>query len=416
MIEPVSSPKPVTAPVLSILTVTTLFPNPVQKTHGVFVETRLRKLLASGGVAARVLAPIPWLPSFISYSTLGPLHQVPSRVIRDGLTIDHPRYLVVPKIGMSLTPHTLYRAMRKSLKRILHSGFRVDLIDAHYFYPDGVAAVWLAQEFNLPVTITARGTDLNLIPQYSRPRRLIQQAAANADGLITVCKALKDSLIELGVPDEKVLVLRNGVDLQRFRPGDREQARSEFDLTRPTLASVGHLVERKGHHHVIRALAQLPGMDLLIAGAGPERQALESLATQLGVNQRVRFLGAVDQARLCRIYNAVDALVLASSREGWANVLLEAMACGTPVVASAVWGTPEVVAEPEAGVLMPSQDDAGVVAGVKALFANLPQRTATRAYAEGFDWEPTTQGQLTLFREILARRGAKGPQSAGQSR
>ena len=415
MSKTASSPMSAASP-LSILTVTTLFPNPVQKTHGVFVETRLRKLIASGEVVARVLAPIPWLPSFISYSTLGPLHQVPLGVVRDGLTIDHPRYLVVPKIGMSLTPHTLYRAMRKSLKRILESGFRVDLIDAHYFYPDGIAAVWLAQEFHLPVTITARGTDLNLIPQYARPRRLIQQAAAGADGLITVCKALKDSLLELGVADENVRVLRNGVDLKRFHPADREAARRELGLKRRTLASVGHLVERKGHHHVIRALTQLPDVDLLIAGAGPERQALEALATQLGVYERVRFLGAVDQAQLCRVYNAVDALVLASSREGWANVLLEAMACGTPVVASAVWGTPEVVAAPEAGVLMASQDDSGVVSGVKRLFAALPDRSATRLYAEGFDWAPTTQGQLTLFREILARRSAKALQSAGKSR
>jgi glycosyltransferase involved in cell wall biosynthesis len=410
-----SLPPPAASP-LSILTVTTLFPNPVQKTHGVFVEARLRKLLASGEVKARVLAPIPWLPSFISYSTLGPLHRVPPHLMRDGLTVDHPRYLVVPKIGMSLTPHTLYRAMRNSLRQILDSGFRVDLIDAHYFYPDGIAAVWLAQEFNLPVTITARGTDLNLIPQYPRPRRLIVDAAAKADGLITVCKALKDSLLELGVPDDRVVVLRNGVDLERFRPIDRAEARQELGLTRKTLASVGHLIERKGHHHVIRALTQLPDVDLIIAGAGPERESLEALAAQLGVNARVRFLGAVDQNRLRQVYNAVDALVLASSREGWANVLLEAMACGTPVVASAVWGTPEVVAAPEAGVLMPSQDDVGVAEGVKQLFAALPQRAATRHYAEGFNWDSTTQGQLSLFREILARRGVKTQKSPINSR
>jgi teichuronic acid biosynthesis glycosyltransferase TuaC len=124
----------------------------------------------------------------------------------------------------------------------------------------------------------------------------------------------------------------------------------------------------------------------------------------LGVSDRVRFLGSVNQERLRVIYNAVDALVLASSREGWANVLLEAMACGTPVVASNVWGTPEVVTAPEAGILMPSLDEAGVVAGVRQLLAAPPRRSDTRRYAEGFDWDMTTQGQLTLFRKILARR------------
>ena len=389
---------------LSILTATTLFPNPVQRAHGVFVETRLRHLLASGEVTAHVLAPIPWLPPMVRYSSYGPLQTVPSREQRNGLIVEHPRYLVVPKFGMTLTPLTLYRAMRKRFVALLKEGHRFDLIDAHYFYPDGVAAVRLAREFNLPVTVTARGTDLNLIPEFPAPRKMILDAASKADGMITVCQALKDTLIEMGVADERVTVLRNGVDLELFRPVDRAAARSALGLSRRTLASVGLLIDRKGHHHIIRALKDLPDNDLLIAGDGPDRRALERLVVEEGVADRVRFLGSVDQNRLREIYNAVDALVLASSREGWANVLLESMACGTPVVASAVWGTPEVVARPEAGVLMPSLDPQGVAEGVRRLFAAYPDREATRRYAEGFNWNATTEGQLKLFRGILARR------------
>jgi glycosyltransferase involved in cell wall biosynthesis len=233
---------------------------------------------------------------------------------------------------------------------------------------------------------------------------MILDAAAKADGMITVCQALKDTLIEMGVADERVTVLRNGVDLELFRPVDRAAARSALGLSRRTLASVGLLIDRKGHHHIIRALKDLPDNDLLIAGDGPDRRALERLVVEEGVADRVRFLGSVDQNRLREIYNAVDALVLASSREGWANVLLESMACGTPVVASAVWGTPEVVARPEAGVLMPSLDPQGVAEGVRRLFAAYPDRAATRRYAEGFNWNATTEGQLKLFRGILARR------------
>jgi glycosyltransferase involved in cell wall biosynthesis len=389
---------------LSILTATTLFPNPVQRAHGVFVETRLRHLLASGEVDAHVLAPVPWLPPMVRYSSYGPLQTVSSREERNGLTIEHPRYLVVPKFGMTFTPHTLYLAMRKRLVALLKEGHRFDLIDAHYFYPDGVAAVRLAREFNLPVTVTARGTDLNLIPEYPGPRKMIVDAAAKADGMITVCQALKDTLVEMGIADERVTVLRNGVDLELFRPIDRAAARKALGIARRTLASVGLLIDRKGHHHIIRALKDLADTDLLIAGDGPDRRALERLAQEEGVADRVRFLGSVDQNRLREIYNAVDALVLASSREGWANVLLEAMACGTPVVASAVWGTPEVVARPEAGILMSSLDPKGVAEGVRRLFAAYPDREATRRYAEGFNWNATTEGQLKLFRGILARR------------
>jgi glycosyltransferase involved in cell wall biosynthesis len=392
---------------LSIVTASTLFPNSARPSHGVFVKTRLKKLLETGRVVSQVIAPVGWVPPGIAYAGTEHLRQVPYHETIDGIPVHHPRYLIVPKVGMTITPYFLYRALKKAVGALLASGRTIDLIDAHYFYPDGVAAQWVARDFGLPVVITARGTDLNLIPQYPAPRRMIVRAAEAADGLITVCEALKTSLVELGIAPERVTVLRNGVDLELFRPQDRAAARSEFALRRRTLVSVGHLIRRKGHHHVIGALPHLADTDLIIAGDGEEKSALQALARRLGVEDRVRFLGAVSQERLRALYNAADALVLASSREGWANVLLEAMACGTPVVASNVWGTPEVVAAPEAGRLMDSLDAAGVARAVAALFENLPERAATRAYAEKFGWQPTTEGQLTLFRHILERRAAQ---------
>ena len=286
---------------------------------------------------------------------------------------------------------------------MLAAGRHFDLIDAHYFYPDGVAAVRLGRHFGIPVCVTARGTDLSLIPDYPTPRRMIVDAAAHADGLITVCQALKDRLVELGRRRTASRSCATASIWNASGLSTGSEARAALGCTRRTLGSVGLLIERKGHHHIIQALASLPDTDLLIVGDGPERGVLERLAKTCGVADRVRFLGLVDQTRLASVYNAMDALVLASSREGWANVLLEAMACGTPVVASSVWGTPEVVAAPEAGVLMPSLDAPGVVAGVNRLFQAYPERSQTRRYAEGFSWEATTKGQLELFGRILNR-------------
>ena len=386
---------------ISILTTTTLFPNSLQPSHGIFVETRLRRLVSGGKVRAHVLAPVVWAPPFSA--ELQKLRRVPDRESRNGFEVEHPRYLVVPKIGMNLAPHTLYRAMRNRLRRLLDQGLKVDLIDAHYFYPDGVAASWLGQEFNLPVVITARGTDINLIPDYPRPRRLILEAAENAAAMITVCQALKDRLIELGAPSAKITVLRNGVDLEKFHVKDRDALRAQFGVNGLVLASVGLLIERKGHHLVIEALKQVQGATLLLAGSGPDRQKLEELAASLGVKDRVRFLGSVDQKTLCDIYNCADISILASSREGWANVLLESMACGTPVLGSAVWGTPEVIAAPEAGLLLKNRDAESIVAGIHQLRSAMPDRAATRRYAEQFDWQSTTDGQVAIFRSILNR-------------
>jgi teichuronic acid biosynthesis glycosyltransferase TuaC len=392
---------------LSILTATTLFPNDAKPTQGAFVATRLAKLCDSHEVCAEVLAPVPWLPPHVRYPDAGRLDLVPHQTRRGAWTVWHPRYLVIPKIGMTITPHTLYFAMRHALARLIAQGKRFDLIDAHYFYPDGVAAVRLARDFGIPVVVTARGTDINLIPQYPTPRRMILKAASQADGLITVCQALKDRMVELGVADDRITVLRNGVDLALFHPDGRDAARRRLDFKRRTIGSVGWLIERKGHHHVIAALAKLPDTDLVIVGDGPERARLEQLAASLGVADRVRFMGSLDQMRLADVYRALDALVLASSREGWANVLLEAMASGTPVIASSVWGTPEVVADCAAGVLMHTIDAEGVAEGFFRLFANTPDRARTRAYAEQFDWGATTEGQLRLFHRIVAERRAR---------
>ena len=387
------------APPLRVLTVSSLYPNAAMPNHGVFVENRLRRIVATGRVEARVVAPIPWFG--VDLGTPGP---VPRAEERHGLAVTHPRYLHLPKVGMTRQPQAMYRALARHVRGLLRAGHRFDLVDAHYFYPDGVAAVRLGRELGLPVVVTARGTDLNLIPRFRAPRRMIVEAAHAAAGLVTVCAALEDVLVELGVPGERVRVLRNGVDLDLFRPpADRAAARRALGLDGPTLLSVGQLTERKGHHLVVDALAALPAARLLIAGEGPERAALARRARALGVAERVRFLGAVPHAELAGVYGAADVLVLASSREGWANVLLEAMACGTPVVATDIWGTPEVVADPAAGRLVAERTPSALATAIAALLAAPPERAATRRYAEHFSWEATVAGQLALFTAVAER-------------
>ncbi len=390
------------APPIRLLTFSTLYPNAAQPTHGVFVENRLRQLVASGVVEATVLAPVPFFPG---------RHRadVPAEERRHGLTVHHPRFLAIPRLGMALSPALLEAAAVRAIGRLLGAGLRFDAIDAHYFFPDGVAAVRLGRRFGRPVVVTARGSDISLFPRFRIPRRLIRQALGTADAAVAVSAALKEAMVKLGAAPGRVTVLRNGVDTALFRPAsDRAAARAALGLARPTLLSVGHLIERKGHHRVIEALRLLPGCELLIVGEGPERVRLEALAGRLGLSARVRLLGARPHAELASIYAAADLLVLASSREGWANVLLEAMACGTPAVASPIWGNPEVVQSREAGLIARENTAEAIAASVRDLLADPPDRAATRAYAERFGWEATTEGQIALYRRVLATRGQPG--------
>jgi glycosyltransferase involved in cell wall biosynthesis len=306
---------------------------------------------------------------------------------------------------MNTAPFALAAAALPTLRRLRREGFDFDLIDAHYFYPDGVAAALLARWLGKPLAITARGTDLSLLPQYALPRAMMHWAARRADASIGVCAALMDVLRGWGIDGERLHVMRNGVDLERFRPLPQAQMRRELGLDgAPVLLSVGHLIERKGHHLAIEALAALsrahPQARLAVVGDGVERERLKALARSLGVESRVTFAGAVPNEQLLRWYSAADALILASSREGWANVLLEAMACGTPVVATRIWGTPEVVAPESGGVLFEPREASALAAAVRQLLQAKPDRERVRRYAEGFSWQQTTQAQLDLFSRL----------------
>ncbi len=392
---------------IRLLVFTSLYPNAAQPRHGSFVAERLRHLVDSGRVSATVVAPVPWFPfrnpMFGAYAAFA---AVPRQEERHGIRILHPRYPVIPKLGMSIAPFLMCRALLPVLRKLKAEGPDFDLIDAHYFYPDGVAAARLGAAIGKPVVISARGTDVTWIPRYHRPRRQIQWAANSAAAVVTVSQALKDSLVALGVNPGRVTVLRNGVDLDRFAPRNRAALRTRLGLEGPVWLAVGHLVELKGVDIVIEALARVPDATLLIAGEGPEEHALRRLVERLGLAARVRFMGAIPQPELCDYYNVADAMVLASSREGMPNVVLEAMACGTPVVATAVGGIPELITAPEAGELMRERSSDALVLAWNTLRARGPDRVATRTFATHLGWQPVIEAQCTLYARVLSARAA----------
>ena len=385
-----------------VLVFSTLYPNAAQPNHGVFVENRLRHTLELGGIEATVLAPVPYFPSehraFGRYATFA---RAPRSEARHGLEVLHPRYLVIPKV-VGWTPEFLYRCGLRAIRDLQAQGRRFGVIDAHYFYPDGVAAARLARELKLPVVITGRGSDLTHAPETPHLRAQIHWAAHEASALVTVCEDLRRKLLRMGAPEARTLVLRNGVDLTRFRPVDREAARASLGVDGFVLLSVGSLIPRKGHELTIEALTRHPDCTLLIAGQGPMRGELEALAQRLGVAERVRFLGEILHADLPKVYSAADVMVLASSREGWANVLLESMACGTPVIATDVNGAREIVRSPAAGLLVRNRTATSLAAVLEKLRSSMPSREATRRYSEGFGWEEIARANRALLTAVAA--------------
>lgn len=389
-----------------VLTFSSLFPSDARPRHGIFVETRLRHLVRDCQVDARVVAPVPWFPfRHPVFGRFAELARTPRRAVRAGrLEVSYPRYPMLPKIGVNTQAESMARWSAGDIDAMMTSGWRPDIVDAHYLYPDGVAAAHIAERLGVPLLLTARGTDVNVLARMPRLRERIRWAAGRAARIIAVSEPLRQGLLELGVEPEKVVVLRNGVDLDVFTLEEQASARGLLGWDAGTTAlCVGNLVPEKGFSLAVSCLVQLPALRLVVVGAGPERQGLEALARQLGVHERLRFQGNMPQTELRHAYAGSDLLLLTSTREGWPNVVLESMACGTPVVAVDVGAVRSMLDDPRVGRIVSGRDASVLAEAVASLLASAPLREDVRRHAARFDWHSISMGQYELMLQAIGR-------------
>ena len=370
---------------LRVLTLATLFPNGARPTLGVFVERQTRGLAALDGVEVEVVAPVGLPRAPLSrHPHYADLRDLPPEETRGGLKVHRPRYRVAPWLGQARTAKTIADTLLPML-RDLRARFPFDVIDAEFFWPDGPAAMRLARALGVPFSIKARGSDIHHWGRRPAISKQIVEAAAAASGLLAVSEALRGDMAGMGIDPGKVRIHRTGIDLDAFRPVDRAAAKAALGVAGPLLVAAGALIPRKGQEVAIAALAEIPDATLLIVGDGPDRAKLERLAKGRDLAGRVRFLGSQPHAALPRLLGAADAMVLPTSFEGLANVWIEALACGTPVVTCDVGGAREAIDRPEAGRLV-ARDRAAIAAAVRSVLADPPDPALVRAAAERFSW------------------------------
>jgi glycosyltransferase involved in cell wall biosynthesis len=387
---------------LRVLTLSTLFPDAARPVFGVFVERQTLGLAALPDVAVQVVTPIAAPPGPLArFGQSAGLATLPERETWKGLVVHRPRFPSLPGIA-ALNPLLMARALLPLLRRI-RADFPFDLIDAEFFFPDGPAAVRLGRALGVPVSIKARGHDIHHFGHARSTQRQVRTAGCTADGMLAVSAALKRDMVALGLPEARIRVHYTGVDLDRFRPvADRKAAKAALGVTGPLLLSIGALIPRKSHDLTIRALAELPDVTLMIAGKGPEEEALMALARDIGVADRVRLLGPQPHEALPALAAAADVGVLVSSSEGLANAWVESLACGTPLVLSDVGGARELVDRPDAGRIV-ARDPAAIAAAVRALLASPPDPLAVRATAERFTWAANALALRAHLRSIVTQ-------------
>ncbi len=389
------------------------FPSNAFPNHGVFVKERVRAVAHLPGYEVRVVSPVPYFPPIRCFKRWYMWSQFPREEVFADLPIARPRYFQIPKLGGYIESSLMYRSVRREVDRIRRH-FDFDLIDAHWAYPNGVVAARLAKRYKRPVVITGRGADLLLSANLPLIGPRIRGALGSATRCIALSREIGEAMVAHGADADRVTVVPNGVDCARFRPLDREEARRRLNLppTARLVLSVGDLFENKGFHLLVDAVAKLreQGQDvfLVIVGGAPQHGTdyTREIERRLAANHAesyVRLVGRRPHDELAWWYSAADVFSLLSAREGSPNVLMEALACGLPAVATPVGGIPDVLEDPRLGVLLPERSAGAAAAGIAQVLSGEWSRQSIRDLLETRTWRTTAEQVARVFENALAQ-------------
>jgi glycosyltransferase involved in cell wall biosynthesis len=399
-----------------LLVLSSLFPSPAQPVAGAFIKERMFRVARH--VPLVVLAPQAWFPLQGVIRRFRPHFRpmAPVFEVMDGIEVHRPRFLSFPGILKRADGWFMAVGCYLTAQRLLRR-HRLNVLDVHFGYPDGYAGSLLKRWLGLPMVLTLRGKE-------ERQARMdiaapLRRGMQGADRVVAVSDALRELALGFGVDAGRITVIGNGVDLEKFRPIARAEARVALGLPAQAriLVSVGGLVERKGFHRVIGCLPTLrvrhPDLQyLIVGGPGPEGDIgaqLRSQVRSLGLEGCVRFLGSYPPDRLRVPLSAADVFALATRYEGWANVFLEAMSCGLPVVTTRVGGNSQVVRTPDVGSLVEFGDQEALVHTIDEALERNWDRASIIDYARSNAWEKRIPALLQLFDDVLARSSQESP-------
>jgi teichuronic acid biosynthesis glycosyltransferase TuaC len=385
---------------LRVLVLTSRFPDRLRRNLGNFVERQTLELAARPGVEVEVVAPLGRAPFPFSPAASRALDGLPREEVWKGLAVHRPRFPRFRYLPSLRPPALAWRLL--PLAKALRERFPFEIISAEFSWPDGPAAIAVGRALGVPVAIKARGMDFERRAESASTRRQLLASGRAAQGLLAVSESVKRTMVAIGLPAERIAVHYGAVDTELFRPGDRAAAKARLGISGPLLLAVGNLIPEKGHWIAIEALARLEGATLIIAGNGPERGALLARARKLGVTERLRLPGSLPHPLLPAFYTAADVTIHPSLIEGFGNARLESLACGTPLVTTAVGDASLIVDRPAAGRIVEA-DPKAIAEAVLSLLAEPPPPDAVRESVRDFNW---ARQAAELERHLAAAAGA----------
>lgn len=391
---------------LKILSVSCVFPNSIQPGLGPFVRSRLQQVATRAEL--KVVAPVGVVDYSASRATWGRLCTVPERGWDGPVEVFHPRWFYVPG-GTWLNPFCLAAQLVGRLAR-LRKSFPFQIIDAHFGFPDGIAAACLSKALGVPFSVTLRGNE-TMHARAALTRSLMRWTLRRASCVIAVSGRLRDFAIALGASPDCVKTIPNGIDTALYFPRDRAECRRKHGILpdERLILSVGALIERKGHHRAARALRALLDRGiraslLIVGGPGPEgrfEDKIREVVAELDLSRDVIFFGHANAQTTAELMSAANVLCLASTREGCPNVVNEALACGTPVVATDVGGVPDMLSSDQLGYVVPADDQSRLEEALGCALRRTWDRQGIAASGQSRSWAAVAREVLTEFEKVV---------------
>lgn len=395
---------------LRIAVVSTFYPNPSAPYRTLFVRHLVRSLAEQADV--RVLAPVPYAPPWPPSRRWRALRAVPDEHDDGPLRISHPRYLVIPKVD-ALSGFSYARALLPWLRR-MRAERPIDVLHAHCVYPDGVGVALTARQLGIPLVVTAHGSDLNLDARRASLRGQMRWALRRAAGIIAVSEDLCRKAIDLApeARDRTTCIPCAGVDAAVFHNGDRLAARAARSLEPESRIAlfVGNLVAIKALDVLLAAWRLLLAAGtvgdadrLVLIGDGVLRQQLSTQIRAKELRGTVQLLGALPQQEVAGWMQAASVLCLSSHQEGMPNVVIEALASGLPVTATAVGGIPDLVKPHVNGCLAAPGDARQLAQALAEAFGRNWDAVQIAATAAGYNWKDLATRNLEVLRSAAGR-------------
>jgi glycosyltransferase involved in cell wall biosynthesis len=285
----------------------------------------------------------------------------------------------------------------------LHVRHHFDILHCHSGYPPGYVGATFKKWFKVPVVVRPHGSDIvpgDRIRRHPKLTERLKFALMSADAVVAQGQYLKELILKLGVNNSQVHIIHNGVNLNDF------VGMKPFSHPRPYILALGNLIFRKGFDILLRAYARVtePKPDLLVAGPGREEETLKSLAKELRIEHQVKFLGFIGGRKKIQLFQSAEFFVCPSRKEPFANVLIEAMSAGLPVIASSIDGNKELIIHEKNGLLFPSENIEALRGAMQRLIDEKMlterMRSTLPGFVKKFDWPIIAKEYRELYRRL----------------